>query len=65
MFFKIFGGRKHNQVDQLVYFFGLNYKYLKKYHETIKHVIWLSRKIEVNMVFDFFFKLIKNYLIKS
>ncbi len=56
MFFKVSREWKHNQVDQLVYFFGLNYKYLKIYHEIIKHVIWLGRKIEVNMVSDFIFK---------
>jgi hypothetical protein len=33
-----------------MYFYGLNYKYLKIYHKIIKHVIWLGRKIEVNMV---------------
>ncbi len=27
--------------------------YLKLYHKIIKHVIWLGRNIEVNMVFDF------------
>jgi hypothetical protein len=37
----------------LVYFSGLNYKYLKIYHEIIEHVIWLGRKIGVNMIFDF------------
>jgi hypothetical protein len=36
-----------------VYFYGLNYNYLKIDHEIIKHVIWLGRKIEVNMVLDF------------
>ncbi len=34
-------------------FFGLNYKYLEIYHEIIKHIIWLDRKIEVSMVLDF------------
>jgi hypothetical protein len=56
MFFKVFGAWKHNQVDQLMYIFGLNYKYLKIYHEIIIHVIWLGIKIEVNMFFDFIFK---------
>ncbi len=28
-------------------FFGLNYKYLKIYHESIKHVILLGKKIEI------------------
>ncbi len=35
-----------------MYFSRLNYKYLEIYHEIIKHVIWLGRKIEVNMVLD-------------
>jgi hypothetical protein len=35
-----------------VYFYGLNYKYLKIHHEIIKHVIWLGKNIEVNMVLD-------------
>jgi hypothetical protein len=48
---------KTQSVDQLMYYFGLNYKYLKIYHEIIKHVIWLFRKIEVNMVFDFMSKI--------
>ncbi len=39
-----------------MYIFGLNYKYLKIYHEIIIHVIWLGIKIEVNMFFDFIFK---------
>ncbi len=36
-----------------MYFFGLNYKYLKTYHEIIKHVIWLGKNIEVYIVLDF------------
>ncbi len=45
----------------LVYFYGLNYKYLKIHHEIIKHVIWLGKNIEVNMVLDFMRKsMIKN-----
>jgi hypothetical protein len=57
---------KHNQVNLLMYFFGLNYMYLKIYHEIIKHVNWLGRKIEVHMVLDFMWKnMIKTYLIKS
>jgi hypothetical protein len=49
-----------------MYFFGLNYKYLKIYHEIIKHVIWLGINIEINMVFDFMWKnTIKTHLIKS
>jgi predicted transcriptional regulator len=36
---------KHSQIDQLVYFSRLNYKYLKIYHEIIKHVIWLGGKV--------------------
>jgi hypothetical protein len=44
-----------------VYFYGLNYKYLKIHHEIIKHVIWLGKNIEVNMVLDFMRKsMIKN-----
>jgi hypothetical protein len=44
----------------------LNYKYLKIYHEIIKQIIWLGRKIEVDMVLDFMWKnMIKKYLIKS
>ncbi len=35
-----------------MYFYGLNYKYLKTHHEIIKHVIWLGKNIEVNMVLD-------------
>ncbi len=31
----------------------VNNKYFKIYHKIIKHVIWLGRKIEVNMVRDF------------
>jgi hypothetical protein len=59
-------GWKHNQVDHVVYFFGLNYKYLQIYLEIVKHVIWLGKKIEVNMVFDFMWKnTIKTYLINS
>jgi len=57
---------KHSQVVKFVYFYGLNYKYLKISHEIIKHIIWLCRKIEVNIVFDFMWKnMIKTYLIKS
>jgi hypothetical protein len=57
---------KHSQVDQLVYLFGLNYKYLEIYHGIIKHVIWLGRKIEVNIVFDFMWEnMVKTYLINS
>jgi hypothetical protein len=59
-------GWKHNQVDQLVYFSRLNYKYLKIYHEIIKHIIWLGKKIKVNIVFDFMWKnTIKTYLMKN
>ncbi len=36
-----------------MYFFGLNYKYIKIYHDIIKHVIWLGINIELNMVFIF------------
>jgi hypothetical protein len=61
-----FKGWKHNQVDQLVYYFELNYNHFKIYHEIIKHVIWLGRKFEVNMVLDFPWKnMIKTYIIKS
>jgi hypothetical protein len=35
-----------------MYFLTLNYKYLKTYHEIIKHVIWLGKNIEANMVLD-------------
>jgi len=63
---KIIKGWKHSQVDQLVYFFGLNYKYFKIYHDIIKHVIWLGEKIEVYIVLDFMWKnMIKKNLMNS
>jgi hypothetical protein len=49
-----------------MYFSRLNYKYLEIYHQIIKHIVWLGRKIEVNMVIDFMREnMIKTYLINS
>jgi hypothetical protein len=57
---------KHSQVDELMYFSKLNYKYLKIYHEIIKHVIWMGKNIEIHMVLDFMWKnMIKTYLINN